>query len=84
MGKEILWDVCFLEVMDGLRFFEGFIVLVDGLVILVEIVVGWLMKVFLDGLKYVVVEIGGGLNGVVMGLDGVVYICNNGGFEWFD
>src|SRR5258708_22435570 len=35
-----------------------------------------------DGRKEVVAQIPGGPNGAALGLDGKMYVCNNGGFGW--
>jgi gluconolactonase len=69
-------------VTTGLRFPEGPIALADGSVLVVEIAGQALTRVFPDGRKAVVAELGGGPNGAAMGPDGKVYVCNNGGFEW--
>ena len=67
---------------SGLRFPEGPIYLQDGSVLLVEIERGTLSRVAKDGSVSVVAECGGGPNGAAIGPDGLVYICNNGGFTW--
>jgi len=56
----------------------------DGSVILVEIARGTLSRVSPDGKVEVIAETGGGPNGAAFGPDGAVYICNNGGFEWYE
>ena len=73
-----------LEVTSGLKFPEGPIAMPDGSVILVEIARGTLSRVAPDGKIEVVAETGGGPNGAALGPDGAVYICNNGGFEWYE
>ncbi len=70
------------EITDQLQFPEGPIAMLDGSVILVEIMRGTLSRVMPDGEIQVVAEPGGGPNGAAMGPDGHCYICNNGGFEW--
>jgi gluconolactonase len=69
-------------VADGLRFPEGPVVMPDGSVILVEIEPGRITRVHPDGRKETVAEPGGGPNGLAMGPDGMLYCCNNGGFDW--
>ena len=73
-----------LEVTSGLKFPEGPIAMPDGSVILVEIARGTLSRVSPDGKIDVIAETGGGPNGAALGPDGAVYICNNGGFEWYE
>lgn len=71
-------------VTEGLRFPEGPIAMADGSVVLVEIRGQALTRVYPDGRKEVIAELGGGPNGAAVGPDGAVYVCNNGGFEWID
>ncbi|MEQ8502363.1 MAG: SMP-30/gluconolactonase/LRE family protein [Sneathiellaceae bacterium] len=71
-------------VAEGLRFPEGPIAMPDGSVLLVEIARGTLSRVAPDGRVAVVAETGGGPNGAALGLDGRVWLCNNGGFEWLE
>jgi len=66
----------------GLEFPEGPIALADGSVLLVEIRRATLSRVAPDGEVSVVAHCGGGPNGAAIGPDGLVYICNNGGFTW--
>ncbi|KAA1014556.1 SMP-30/gluconolactonase/LRE family protein [Paraburkholderia panacisoli] len=71
------------EVMaTGLQFPEGPIAMPDGSVLVVEIAAGRLTRVYPNGEKKVVAEVGGGPNGAALGPDGHCYICNNGGFSW--
>jgi gluconolactonase len=74
----------FTLVSDGLAFPEGPVILADGSVLVVEIRSGRLTRVAPDGAKTVVAELGGGPNGAAIGPDGAVYVCNNGGLEFFD
>jgi gluconolactonase len=69
---------------SGLRFPEGPIACSDGSVLVVEIEGGCITRVHPDGLKECVVETGGGPNGLAFGPDGLLYLCNNGGFRWRD
>ena len=69
-------------VCEGLAFPEGPVAMPDGSVILVEIKAGRLTRVAPDGTKSTVAEVGGGPNGLAVGPDGALYVCNNGGFIW--
>lgn len=68
----------------GLMFPEGPVILGDGSVLIVEIARGTVTKVAPDGTVTHVARPGGGPNGLALGPDGRVYICNNGGFKWTD
>lgn len=70
------------EHASGLLFPEGPVVLADGTVLLVEIARGTVTKVAPDGTVTILAETGGGPNGLALGPDGKLYICNNGGFRW--
>src|SRR5437899_1240861 len=72
------------EITSGLQFPEGPIALADGSVLVVEIKRGTLTRVAPDGKQTIVATTGGGPNGAAIGPDGLVYVCNNGGFEWHD
>jgi len=73
-----------MEVLaTGLGFPEGPIAMPDGSVILVEIRRGTLSRVW-NGKTEVIANVGGGPNGIALGPDGAIYLCNNGGFEWHD
>ena len=72
------------ELCRGLKFPEGPIAMADGSVILVEIERKTLSRVSPDGKISVIAECGGGPNGAAVGPDGRIYVCNNGGFEWFN
>jgi gluconolactonase len=71
-------------VAEGLQFPEGPIAMPDGSVLVVEIRRGTLSRVQPSGKIEVVADLGGGPNGAALGPDGAVYVCNNGGFEWFE
>ena len=71
-------------VAEGLRFPEGPVAMPDGSVIIVEIALGRISRVWPDGRKETVAEPGGGPNGLAMGPDGKLYCCNNGGFEYVE
>ena len=67
---------------DDLLFPEGPIYLNDGSILLVEIARGTLTKIYQNGKKEIVSNLGEGPNGAAIGPDGFCYICNNGGFDW--
>jgi len=71
------------EIVNGLKFPEGPIAMPDGSIILVEIARGTLSRVW-DGKIEVIADLKGGPNGAALGPDGMVYVCNNGGFSWHD
>lgn len=67
------------EIANGLRFPEGPIAMRDGSVLVVEMFGPRVTRVRPDGSKETVAEIAGGPNGMAIGPDGAVYLCNNGG-----
>ena len=71
-------------IATGLRFPEGPVVLADGSIALVEIARGTVSRVALDGTVSVIADLGGGPNGLALGPDGNLFVCNNGGFEWHE
>ena len=71
-------------VADGLRFPEGPVMMPDGSIALVEIEPGRITRVHPDGRKETIAEPGGGPNGLALGPDGMLYCCNNGGFDWHE
>jgi gluconolactonase len=71
-------------IADGLRFPEAPVVLPDGRVAVVEIAAGRITAIGPDGEKAVLATPGGGPNGLALGPDGMLYCCNNGGFEWIE
>lgn len=77
MPKSQLVDVEL--VADGLLFPEGPVALSDGSVLLVEMERGTVTHVVPDKGVVVVADCGGMPNGLAIGPDGGVYICNNGG-----
>jgi gluconolactonase len=64
---------------SGLRFPEGPVAMADGSVILGEIAGGAVTRIAPDGTKTVLSQAGGGPNGLALGPDGALYLCNNGG-----
>jgi gluconolactonase len=69
----------FREIAAGLKFPEGPVAMDDGSIILVEIEAGRLTRVKPDGKTQTVAKTGGGPNGLAVGPDGALYVCNNGG-----
>ncbi|HTO41752.1 MAG TPA: SMP-30/gluconolactonase/LRE family protein [Rhizomicrobium sp.] len=73
------------ELATGLVFPEGPVAMDDGSVIVVEIPVGRITRVRPDGTTHTIAVPGGGPNGLAIGPDGALYVCNNGGnFEMHD
>lgn len=71
-------------IAEDLAFPEGPIAMDDGSVIVVEIRAGQLTRITRDGRKQVIARPGGGPNGAAIGPDGAIYVCNNGGFKWYE
>lgn len=67
-------------VADGLLFPEGPVACPDSSVLVVEIERRTVSRVLPGGKVEVVAESGGGPNGLAIGPDGALYVCNNGGF----
>ncbi len=71
------------EIAGGLKFPEGPVAMDDGSIVLVEIAAGKITRIRKDGKKQSVANPGGGPNGLAVGPDGALYVCNNGGsFEF--
>lgn len=72
-------------ITDGLEFPEGPLELPGGDIALVEIRSGDVTRVNVKtGEKTRIAHVGGGPNGAALGPDGVIYVCNNGGFAWHE
>src|SRR5262249_57717590 len=69
---------------EGFGFPEGPVVMPDGAVILTEIRNGRCSRVTPDGKSSVFSECGGGPNGLALGPDGALYLCNNGGARYVE
>lgn len=67
-------------VADDLAFPEGPVVMADGSVIVVEIMAGRITRCW-NGRKEAICEPGGGPNGLAIGPDGALWVCNNGGLN---
>lgn len=63
----------------GLLFPEGPVALSDGSVLVAEIRSGKVKRINADGSVDTVADCGGGPNGMALGPDGALYVCNNGG-----
>lgn len=61
---------------------EGPVYLQDGSLLVVEIRRKTLTRIWGEGRKEIVAELGGGPNGAAIGPDGHCYVCNNGGFKF--
>ena len=66
-------------VAEELQFPEGPVVTNDGSVLVVEIQRETITKIRPDGTRAIVATAGGGPNGLAVGPDGALYLCNNGG-----
>ena len=69
----------FTEITSGLRFPEGPVAMADGSVLVAEMFGQCVTRVLPDGSKQTVAELPGGPNGLAIGPDGALYVCNNGG-----
>ncbi|WP_300375905.1 SMP-30/gluconolactonase/LRE family protein [Henriciella sp.] len=74
----------FETVAEGLRFPEGPVVMSDGSVIVVEIESKKITRCWGDGKTEVIATPGGGPNGLAIGPDGALWVCNNGGFIYHE
>ena len=72
------------EIAGGLRFPEGPVALPGGDILVCEIAAGRIARIAPDGARTVAAETGGGPNGAALGPDGRLWVCNNGGMEWYD
>ncbi len=68
----------------GLKFPEGPVAMPDGSIALVEIAAGRITRVAPDGTQNTIATPGDGPNGMALGPDGMLYVCNNGGFAWHE
>lgn len=68
----------------GLGFPEGPVAMADGSVIVTEIRNNRCSRVTADGQVSVFSETGGGPNGLAVGPDGALYLCNNGGSRYVE
>jgi gluconolactonase len=66
------------EIASGLWFPEGPVAMADGSVVLVEMFAERITRVHPDGTKETVAEVAGAPNGLAVGPDDALYLCNNG------
>jgi gluconolactonase len=69
-------------IAEDLWFPEGPVWLGDGTLLVVEIRRQTLTRVWLDGRKEIVAQLGGAPNGAAMGPDGFCYVANSGGVRF--
>ena len=69
-------------IATGLGFPEGPVALADGSVVLTEINGGWITRIMQDGTKHRLGKAEGGPNGLALGPDGALYLCDNGGSRY--
>lgn len=66
------------EIVSGLWFPEGPVAMSDGSVVLVEMFAERITRVHPDGSTEIVAEVAGAPNGLAVGPDKALYVCNNG------
>lgn len=66
-------------VAEGLAWPEGPVWMEDGSVIVVETAAGRITRIRADGSRHLIAAPGDGPNGLAIGPDGHLYVCNNGG-----
>jgi gluconolactonase len=69
-------------IAEDLWFPEGPVWLGDGSLLVVEIRRQTLTRIWLDGRKQIVANLGGGPNGAAIGPDGFCYVANSGGVRF--
>jgi gluconolactonase len=70
---------------DGLKMPEGPLALPDGSLLVGEMEGEQITRIDVsDGRKTVIAKVKGAPNGMALGPDGRVYVCNNGGSAWTD
>jgi len=81
--SDVMTHTATREIASGLAFPEGPVAMEDGSVLVAEVAAGCISRVKPDGTRLTVATPGGGPNGLAVGPDGAVYVCNNGGsFEF--
>ena len=71
----------FESLSENLWFPEGPVAFKDGTISLVEVLRGTITTVSGKGASVITATPGGGPNGMAVGPDGALYVCNNGGLE---
>jgi gluconolactonase len=74
----------FNEITSGLEFPEGPVWMPDGTVLVTELKGARVTRVHPDGRKETVAEPGGSPNGLAVGPDGALYVCNSGGWDFME
>ncbi len=72
-------EAAFTEIASGLTFPEGPVAMPDGTLVVVEMLGERVTRIHPDGSTDLVCEVKGGPNGLAVGPDGALYLCNNGG-----
>ena len=72
------------EITSGLEFPEGPVWMPDGTVLVTELKGVRVTRVHPDGRKETVAEPGGSPNGLAVGPDGALYVCNSGGWDFLE
>jgi gluconolactonase len=72
------------EITTGLGFPEGPVWMPDGTVFVTELKNGRVIRVHPDGRKETAAEPGGSPNGLAIGPDGALYVCNSGGWDFHE
>lgn len=72
------------ELASGLGFPEGPVWMPDGSVLVVEMKHGRITRLQPDGRKETAAEPGGSPNGLAIGPDGALYVCNSGGWDYLE
>jgi gluconolactonase len=71
-------------ITSGLGFPEGPVFMADGSVLVTELQRGRITRVQPDGTKQTVAEPGGSPNGLAIGPDRALYVCNSGGWDFME
>jgi gluconolactonase len=72
------------DITSGLGFPEGPVYMPDGSVLVTELQHGRITRVHPDGRKETAAEPGGSPNGLAIGPDGALYVCNSGGWDFHE
>ena len=72
------------QLTSGLNFPEGPVAVADGSLLVGEIATGTIARVAADGALTRVADCRGGVNGMAIGPDSSIYVCNNGGLRFED